>query len=623
MKPSLPRRSFLLRSIQIAVAGVLGRHGFAAAPATAGPTAPRAYPIQLHLHAHSSHALPGIANARPGNLPSMAWTSGLLADAGLDMLWWSEHDNSFRHTAAPGVFIRPTSDRTFAPLILPLVIGGEGEPSLELVPLTTSTAFDIAPLKPYSGRAYPPLYAEPEITLRFKSDNLSATTPIKVTLVLCWHDPASPARHRIEVRIGGIDSPATQVGPGLTLQKLAAPPADESGIREVVIKVGGEGYPADPDNVIGSVEITPRGSSLELVDATIICRRGAAHQMLSSRTQLARNNSERFGTHEFISAEYAGPAGEFSDPQRRADGQTHFNAYLPVGALVRQERLRGEILARRVHLLGGLLALNHPFGAGNYPGRLTDDSPERARALAGYLLATARNAFGVDLFEAGYFPGRGGKHFPGFLLAWDMLVANRRFLNPQRTIGAVGVSDDHGAPSVTGAYTWLLPSEGQTGPPDQATALEQLRTRRMFFGRPAIANFPQGLPPNAYFDFVVGDLKMGEEGDPGLYPPEATPISVTPRANLELLGSLFLSEIVLVQGGNVDVTLDPVRMPLPETVDTTVSKAFRVELWAEGQPVAFTNHIVVLRQPGELPTSRQGAAFDQAAARQHLVFPSE
>ncbi|HSH32656.1 MAG TPA: twin-arginine translocation signal domain-containing protein, partial [Actinomycetota bacterium] len=82
-------------------------------------------------------------------------------------------------------------------------------------------------------------------------------------------------------------------------------------------------------------------------------------------------------------------------------------------------------LAGRIHQVGGLSSLNHPFGSGG--GGLKSQSAQDStrRALATKLIGN--RAYGVDIIEAGY-ASREGIGVGGHLALWDAMSRNAIFL---------------------------------------------------------------------------------------------------------------------------------------------------------------------------------------------------
>ena len=89
-----------------------------------------------------------------------------------------------------------------------------------------------------------------------------------------------------------------------------------------------------------------------------------------------------------------------------------------------------------IHVSGGLVSLNHPYGYGDGP--LLPPQQQRAlmRQIAAQWLGTVPTAGGCDLLEVGY-PKRAGVDLNHHLGLWDVMSRNSVFLTGN------GTSDDH------------------------------------------------------------------------------------------------------------------------------------------------------------------------------------
>jgi hypothetical protein len=103
-------------------------------------------------------------------------------------------------------------------------------------------------------------------------------------------------------------------------------------------------------------------------------------------------------------------------------------------------------LAGRIHQVGGLSSLNHPFGSGGGALGTQAKQDSTRRALATKLIAN--RAYGVDIIEAGY-ASRSGIGVAGHLALWDALSRNAIFLT------GTGVNDSHGGPWKSQKNTFL------------------------------------------------------------------------------------------------------------------------------------------------------------------------
>jgi hypothetical protein len=426
---------------------------------------------------------------------------------------------------------------------------------------------------------------------------------VTIRLYLSWHRHGdTPIRHRIDLLLAQSDGPWRRKGEGWYQKRVKCLPTDGNRGR-LVITLGPSQFPLSIDNLIGAMQFRAKGTGFVLHQLTVSCLDGAASSVFQARREISARNSTEFGTTEFHGAEYTAVFGEISDPtaggrSRRA----HYNVYLPEDLFNEGEGLTGPELATWAHSNGGLLALNHPFGAGLQGARVAD----RTQHVAQHLISS--DALGVDLLEVGYVGGRGGMPFHEHLGLWDLLLANRGVLPTVRTIRGLGVSDAHGPPpegEQTRVCTWILPVDGRRSRPSQAQSVEQMRGGRMFFGQ------YERFPADGYMDFTLGDepadpsdptpLRMGDEGIAPTADPNETPLRVFMNAP-GVTGEVRIIRGELNQGPTYEAILPTVaatankaadQSELEFAVDTSTACFFRVELWQPGEvPVVFSNPII-------------------------------
>jgi hypothetical protein len=122
------------------------------------------------------------------------------------------------------------------------------------------------------------------------------------------------------------------------------------------------------------------------------------------------------------------------------------------------------------HSRGGLVSLNHFFGAGKAEHRDPDSVEQALERLV------EKQLYGADLLEVGY-RDRGGRSLAEHLWVWDRLPGRGLF-----PVG-VGVSDSHGGPdgrwdsSPNNFVTWIWASSTEC-----EELIEGLRAGRCFFG---------------------------------------------------------------------------------------------------------------------------------------------
>ncbi|MPZ24171.1 MAG: hypothetical protein GEU28_11675 [Dehalococcoidia bacterium] len=414
-------------------------------------------------------------------------------------------------------------------------------------------------------------------------------------LKLSWHRSAGGAaiRHQVNIHLGRSEGPAVVVSEGIFRKRVLCPQTS-SGVGTLVIPLDMQTFPGlSPDNVLGSIRVAATRTWIRVHSLRVRCRTKSGLGSHRWRRTIANRNASDFNTQEFVGVELNGAPQEVSNPTRPLSF-AHFNAYLPNDGYLAQQGLEGAAYAELVNSRGGMLALNHPFGASPGPRRRPPGSLDEAYVRQEALYLLEQDVLGADLLEVGYLEGRGGATISDHLMLWDLLVANRQHLG--RVIGGVGVSDSHGSgPNVQQDdwpfCTWMVPA---TAPrPNRSQIVDLLRARRMAFGR--YARGGRGLQHDTLFDFTIGgdpSLRMGEEGS--LAPGSSTPLNV--QLSEPDAGALWLIETHLATGPGYSLDIERGERQISQqaaVVDTTRAKAIRIELRDDSGVLASTNHVVV------------------------------
>ena len=206
----------------------------------------------------------------------------------------------------------------------------------------------------------------------------------------------------------------------------------------------------------------------------------------------------------------------------------------------------------------------------------------------------ANDVFGADLIEVGYFKGRGAMNFDDHLKLWDILVANYRHLPGPRLLGGLGVSDSHSdvrfghLQAALRHMAYLLDEALESLTTEAAVAA--MRIRRMFFARYDL------FPADGVLDFAVSTLsKRLVMGRSGILRRRTARVEVTMSPPMP--GSTF--NLVDTHCRRcVDPSTETNERPIGSGTQVSISraKAFRIVVRnAAGQPIACTNHIVVLK----------------------------
>ena len=260
---------------------------------------------------------------------------------------------------------------------------------------------------------------------------------------------------------------------------------------------------------------------------------------------------------------------------------------------VQKDPVTTALLAARIHDVGGLSSLNHPFTGAPATATQTKQDSLR-RTLAKTLIGN--RAYEVDILEVGY-QSLQGVGIATHLALWDTLSRNAIFLTGN------GVNDSHGgswAAMQSRFLTWAWAVDST-----ESSLLAALASGRIWIGEPSFGGMVDLL--------VDGVAPMGS-------------VTVSDLAAREL-------QIMLTgapEGGTVKLVRGPVdyagaTLPDPNTVsqsyaasdfatgsvavsvDTTASTFARIEvLDSTGRVVAVSNPVWLLRAdpPGGIPAAR-------------------
>jgi hypothetical protein len=254
-------------------------------------------------------------------------------------------------------------------------------------------------------------------------------------------------------------------------------------------------------------------------------------------------------------------------------------------------------LATRVHQVGGLSSLNHPFGTGGQALMSQSKQDGVRRSLAKTLLAN--RAYGTDLLEAGY-ASRSGVSLSGHLALWDTMSRNAMFLT------GTGVNDNHGGAWATPAnnfMTWAWATDAT-----EPNLLSALAAGRAWFAdsqwRGMIDLLADGMAP------------MGSVSVSSLNIRDLTVIvtDVPAGGSARLIkGPVDLAGAVAPDPGTVATSIaaaDLAGGTLTVPIDTAAPAFVRVEvLDATGKVRASSNPIWLLKgePPAGIPTPRRVA----------------
>jgi hypothetical protein len=460
----------------ILYAFIAGAVCFLTVPAVPGasrglpPAGLKCYLVQMHIHAHSNH--------NGSDLPaSMEWHSYQAQKYGFDVVWWSDHSEIFDEYTDIRVSLgRAEYDRENQTVMLPsrrmgrrlsrFDVAGPEEgfavstqgPNLRMRLVSSHGGkFDSASLTPASGRGLVksldwcrPVSSGLRLEVVMSMNDLDDDSFLRFKFKLAAHPEG---RHRLIYNIvRGEGSPPEVVGDTLVVQSVGIGgfPARLAFDLERAAAYLTDGY----DNTLSSVTMefgVRNGATVEVaVDSlNLISTRPSGENQYRVVEKLARLYESRYGVTQYIGVE----AGGVHTPER-----PHMNAFFPEKAETFENTVIGpgvdrSVWTSRVHDRGGLVSLNHPFGAALTPE--IREQPEGADVpTLRQLAATAApmpvdelwrvaapiietGGLGCDVLEVGYL-FRGNGSLNDHLRLWDLVLAHG-----VRLVGT-GVTDSHG-----------------------------------------------------------------------------------------------------------------------------------------------------------------------------------
>jgi hypothetical protein len=256
----------------------------------------------------------------------------------------------------------------------------------------------------------------------------------------------------------------------------------------------------------------------------------------------------------------------------------------------------GLAVVKMIQSTGGLASYNHPFGTA-HPAELPPADQDALRAAVAKTVLADR-AMGCDILEVGY-PSRGGVDLDRHSQLWDVCSRNAIFLT------GTGVSDDHSGQDWLGQesnfVTWAHARSRDLG-----DLLPSLAAGRVYFGDPARFSGVVDL-------LVDGAAPMGS----------VTTSTAATRTVRAILTGLPADGVVRVVRGTVDLagaarpepgttfTDMPASAWAPGfvdlTVDTSSPRFVRIEVRDKtGRVLALSNPVWLLRDTpaGGIPAPR-------------------
>jgi hypothetical protein len=487
------------------------------------------YLLQMHIHGHSNHN----GNTLPASMESHVFEA---EKHGFDVIWWTDHARLFEpydeditidftgaqvDESSRSVIFGEARARQLDRLFVDrpargsgiTVAGGRLLVDLESPSGSRDFGRVVLTLGSERGKVHTVDYCRPVTTgLEFLAwldiDGLGEDAYVRFGFDLSWH-PAG--QHHVifnltdppleaPVVLGDttvvieVDATRTRGRIALSIERAAAelPNGDDNTLSVAYIEIGAR-----------------RGRAIAVAIDSLAFRSklpAGEHQYEVVERLGARYDSD-YGITQYTGVEI----GLFHTPRL-----PHMNAYFPdstqnAASVMLDRSMKRDKWVEAVHVLGGLVSLNHPFGASLRPRRKTGaDFPSglSVRDLSKQGETVDDNDFwrvakpileddglGADILEVGYL-FRGIGSLEDHLRLWDLAVANGIDL-----VGN-GASDTHGGawgpdmiPNPLASWVW---AEGK----GRDQLLRALKAGRVAFGDPFLWT--------SSFAFGVGPVMMGD-----------------------------------------------------------------------------------------------------------------
>ncbi len=623
IRSGLSRRRFLVGAATVAGAGVAAGSIKLATQQASGrtPAEHGLLPYRMAMHVHAS------ASEGPGSMEAQLTQA---ARIGVDVLWWTEHDQRMCAHGAPtslsfsGITEQqpkantaiwtwtPSTTGSATTTTNHFVAGGQSKDILNDRANALLLGVDAgvgAASHQLSGIADNELsrtsLAGMTISLDVYPTVISGSAFLSIELVTSYR-PASVGRpagsYKLSYRIGGGRQPgiSTLVAPTLATVTLAAP---KNTWTTVVIH---------PDQDLASLwpGVDGRDSSLYQLS---VCATAADHgsaegylgNLVFDRAQIA--GQDPLAIQQSLSAHYAPrfPSVKQIQALELSLGTPHVGWYgetVAIPDLTNQPAITATdpgyagSLVKQVHAAKGLASYCHPYGTSSTLSAPADQDKATA-ALSSALIAN--RALGCDLLEVGY-RARGGCDLAHHEKLWDNLSRNAVFIT------GTGVNDDHVGSDWLGAKLNFT-SSAWAADSSVRSLLDAMKRGRLFFSDPA--RFQGRLDILLGGRSAMGAVSVSTSSHRSIavlatgVPADGSVVML--RGTVDLAGASHTEpEIVrtTIRADNFDgdgeVSID---------VNTTKSRFVRFVIYdGNGLEVGFTNPIWLLRSKlsGRIPADR-------------------
>lgn len=493
------------------------------------------YLVQMHIHGHSNHN----GNDLPASMESHCAEA---ERCGFDVIWWTDHAQLFSSYDD----IRIDFQTAFVDSGADAVVFGEGR-GRELTCFYLKSSGRGCRIEVKDGRLLVDVesgqgssgFAQVVLTLgsdRGKVHTIEYCRPVTSGLRLdVWGDaeglgsdtylrfgfdfsvhPKGQHHARNDV-VRGVGAGATVIGDTAVVWE------SENTHFGKLVSVDMERIvaplPNGDDNTLSStwIEIGARNGqtiSLALDSLVFSSTRPTGENQYEVAEGLSRRYEHAYGVTQYTGVEI----GLFHTPRL-----PHMNAYFPDSmqtyeSVSMDREIRREVWVEQVHRRGGLVSLNHPFGASLIPKRKADAYHPAGLSIRDLSKAgtsatdddfwdvakpiVEEDGLGADILEVGYL-FRGIGSLEDHLRLWDLALANG-----VRLVGN-GATDSHGGtwgpdmvPNPFASWVWARSK-------DADDLLKALKAGRVTFGDPFLW---RGKLAFGVEDAMMGDTLLVDRG---------------------------------------------------------------------------------------------------------------
>jgi hypothetical protein len=570
------------------------------------------YLVQMHIHGHTNHN----GNDLPASMESHCAEG---ERAGFDVIWWTDHARLFEaydddikidfrdayvDTATGAIVFKAGRARDLTRLNVNMsgdgcrieIEDGSLVVTVESSPDSLYGATAMLSLGSDRGKVHTVDFCRPVTShLRFRAwcdvENLTENTGLTFGFDYSLHPGGQHhSRHTLAESTPG---PPTVIGDTTVNWETGYVHPEDMISIDLAQSVGP--LPNGLDNTLSTawIEVSARHGetiSVRLDSLSFTSTEPAADNQYETVDALTRTYRAQYGIIQYTGVEI----GLLHTPRL-----PHMNAYFPdstqsLKSVGLGRSMRRDLWVDMVHRRGGLVSLNHPFGASLQPrrGRGEPYPPGMSARMIRQEGASADEAdfweyagpiieddgLGADILEVGYlFRGLGS--LEDHLLLWDLALANG-----VKLVGN-GVSDSHGGiwgpdmvPNPFASWIWA----DSTGADD---LLEALRAGHVAFGDP--------FNWHGEFAFGVDSTMMGDTLFTGVDPVTGW-IHMEPwRNDIEIK----LIQVEIAKGRELKVLRnESVEYAEPGIEIDIESPSFvRMEIYRnDGTPLVFSNPVFLI-----------------------------